>query len=177
MATLQRLLRLLALGDLALERVVQLGERPRLAEQIDEDADLRAQDLRVDRLAQIVDRADTVAAQDVVLVDRVRRQEQDRDVLRALALLDQRRQLDAAHARHLDVEHDRRELVPHQAEQRLVGRRRADQRAVDVAEHHLEHVEVSRLIVDDEDLRLLVRCIMAQPAVQRYSQTRSSDSS
>ena len=44
--------------------------------------DLRAQDVGVDRLAQVVDRADAVAAQDVVVVEQVGGQEQDRDVLR-----------------------------------------------------------------------------------------------
>ena len=65
---LQRLLRFLPFGDFALERLVELGQRPRLAEHVDEDADLRPQDRRVDRLAQIIDRANAVAAQDVVLV-------------------------------------------------------------------------------------------------------------
>src|SRR5690348_16737687 len=59
---LQRSLRLLALGHFALQRVVQLRERAALPEQIDEDVDLRSEDLGVDRLAQIVDGADAVSA-------------------------------------------------------------------------------------------------------------------
>ena len=77
---------------------------------------------RLDRLAQIVDGADAVTAQDVVVVDEMRGQEQDRHVLRALALLDEMRQLDAARAGHPDVENHRGELVAQQREQRLVGR-------------------------------------------------------
>ena len=41
------------------------------------------------------------------------------------------------------------------------------------AEHHLERIEVARLVVDDQDLDVLVH---ASPSAQRYSQTRSSDS-
>ena len=43
-------------GHLALQRVVEIGKRPRLAKDIDKDRDLRAQNRGIDRLAQIVDR-------------------------------------------------------------------------------------------------------------------------
>ena len=75
--------------------------------------------------------------------------------MRTLALLDERRQLDAVHAGHLDVEHQRRKIMTHDAQQRLFGGRRANERAVRVAQHHLENVEVSRLVVDDQDLRFV----------------------
>ena len=55
----------LTFGDLALSALVQFRERPRLAEQLDEHADLRPQDVGVDRLAQVIDGADPVAAQHV----------------------------------------------------------------------------------------------------------------
>ena len=63
-----------------------------------------------------------------------------------------------------------------QREQRLVGRLRAHERAAGSLEHRLERVEVPRLVVDDQDLD----GSLGQPSIaraQRYSQTRSSDSS
>ena len=46
-----------------------------------------------------------------------------------------------------------RELVAHERQQRLVGRRaRAPAVHSSIVEHHLEHVEVPRLVVDDQDL-------------------------
>jgi hypothetical protein len=48
--------------------------------------------------------------------------EDDRDVLRALALLDQLRRLEAVEQRHLDVEQDDRDVVEQQLAERLFGR-------------------------------------------------------
>ena len=103
-----------------------------LLPQLDEHRDLRAQDVRVDRLEDVVDRAGRVAAIDVRLVLRERRHEDDRDVPRALALLDQRRELEAVEVRHLDVEQDAREVVEQELLQRGGARtspRRAGARA------------------------------------------------
>ena len=88
-----------------------LADLPVLLPQLDEDRDLRAQDLRVERLEDVVDRADLVAAEDVLLLLRERRQEDDRDRARPLALLDHLGRLEPVHARHLDVEQDDREVV------------------------------------------------------------------
>ena len=163
----------LAIDDLTPKRVVQVRKRPGLPEQLDEDPDLRAEDVRVDRLAQVIDGAGAVAAEDVALVGRVRRQEQDRNVLRSLALLDQLCQLDAGDAWHADVEHNRRELVAQQAEERLVGRLRAHEDALGRREHDLEGIEVAGLIIDNQHLRALGS---HHQQAQRYSQTRNSDS-
>src|SRR5439155_17895501 len=63
--------------------------------QLDEDGDLGAEYLRVEGLEDVVDRAGLVAAEDVPPVLADRRQEEDRDVPRALSLLDQLRGLEA----------------------------------------------------------------------------------
>ena len=171
---LQRRLRGLAFGRLALQRLVEVGEGPRLAEQLDEDADLGAQDVGVDRLAQVVDGADAVALQHLVLVGAVRGEEEYRDVLGSLARLDEPGQLDAGHAGHADVEDDRREVVSEQRQQRLVRRMRPHQDALGRRQHRLERVEVARLIVDDQDLG---RIGHLHHVAHRYSHTRSSDNS
>ena len=127
---LQRRLRGLALGDFAMQRVVEIGERPRLAERFNEHADLRPQDLAVDGFAEIVHPADAVPTQDVLFVHRVGGEKQNRDILRPPALLDQRRQLEAVHAGHLDVEDQRGEVVAHQTQQRFVCGGGTHERAV-----------------------------------------------
>jgi hypothetical protein len=156
---LERRLRALALGHLPaqrlvehLQRLVEARQLLGLGEQVDEHPDFRAQDLGVDRLAQVIDGPDPVPLQHVVLVDAVRGEKQDRHVLRPLALLDQPRQLDAVGSRHLDVEHDGRKLVAQQRQQRLVGDGRPHQLAGQRRQHDLERVEVARVVVDDQDL-------------------------
>ena len=120
--------------------------------QIDEDADLRAQDVRLERLRQVVHRADRVALEDVLLVLADRREEDDRDVLRALARLDQPRGLEAVDPRHLNVEQDDGEVVEEELAQRLVPRVRPDQRLAERLEDRLQREQVLRPIVDEQDL-------------------------
>ena len=79
--------------------------------QVDEDGHLRPQDVRVERLHQVVDGAGLVAAEDVLRLLRDGGQEDDRHVARSLALLDQRGRLEAVEVGHLDVEQDEREVV------------------------------------------------------------------
>src|SRR5207249_7398909 len=76
-----------------------------LAMQLDEDGDLRAEHLRIERLRQVVDGAARVAAEDVLLVRRDRGQENDRDRACLLALLDQGRGLEAEKTRSRSEEH------------------------------------------------------------------------
>src|ERR687888_156390 len=105
--------------------------------QLDEDGDLRAEDLRVEGLEDVVDRAGLVAAEDLPAVLADRRQEEDRDVPRALPLLDQLGGLEAVEARHLDVEEDDRELLLEPVAERL--------------EDRLEREQVLGAVVDEED--------------------------
>ena len=147
-----------------------------LAEQLDEHRDLRSQDVRVDRFAQVVDRADAVAAQDVFVVEQVGGQEEDGDVLRALPLLDQMRQLDAADARHPDVEDDRRKVLPQHREQRFVGRLRHARRGSPPPSSIAS--SASRLRGSSSTISSVTSSFSHDLiGDQRYSHTRSSDSS
>src|SRR5581483_9143655 len=84
------LARALERGELLfVEPRLLLAQLPRLLPELDEDADLRAKDVRVDRLEDVVDRAGRVAAEDLQVVLGGGGEKDDRDVLRALALLDQ----------------------------------------------------------------------------------------
>ena len=153
---LQGFLRPLPLRDLVLERVVQGRERPRLAEQFDEHRDFRSQDVRVHGLAQVIDGADAVAPQHVFVVEQVGGEEQDGNVLTALALFDQMGEVDPADPRHPDVEDDRGKVLPQHREQRFVSRLRAHDPAARTLEHRLERVEIARLVVDDQQRDVFV---------------------
>src|SRR5712691_2259722 len=54
-------------------------------EQLDEDVDLRAQDVGVERLEDVIDGTELVSAKDVGLAARLSRQKDDRSVARLLA--------------------------------------------------------------------------------------------
>ena len=106
--------------------------------------------MRVERLHQIVDRAGSIALEDVLGVLGDRGQEDDRYVPRALELLDQLRGLEAVHARHLDVEQDHGVLVVEQASQRLFARLDADELLAQRLEDRLERQQVLRPVVDQQ---------------------------
>ena len=55
----QRLFGARALDHLVAQGIVRLGEIPGLAEELDKHADLRSQDLGMDGLGQVIDRADS----------------------------------------------------------------------------------------------------------------------
>jgi hypothetical protein len=135
---------LLLLADLALLDV-----------EVDEHADLGAQDLRLERFEDVVDRAHRVALKDVFLLLADRGEEDDRNVLERLARLDQLRRLEAVHARHLHVEQNDGEVPLEQATQRLLARRGADDALSQRLENRLEREKILRPVVHDEDIDLL----------------------
>ncbi len=123
------------LGDLGLAAALlglaqELGLADDLlaaAVELDEDLDLGADDVGIDRLQDVVDGPDLVAAVDALDVLDRRREEDDRDVLAADALLDQPRDLEAVHLRHRHVEQDGREAPAEHAAQGLGARAGLDQ--------------------------------------------------
>ena len=110
--------RRLPLEALALElaqRRLALLEQLAALPQLDEDRHLAAQDLGVVRLHHVVDGAVRVALEDVRRVLGDGGEEDDRDVARAVARLDERGGLEAVEPRHLHVHDDERELVAQDA--------------------------------------------------------------
>ena len=151
-----------------------------LAEEVHEDLDLRLEDLRDDRLEEVVDRADGVSLEDVRFVPRERRDEDDRRVAGLLALANQVRGLEAVHFGHLHVEEDDGEIVVEQPLQGLHPRLGADALDVSVGEHRLERDQVVRLIVDEEHLHRLIdgrlhRFGSVQQCAARYLAISSSE--
>jgi hypothetical protein len=140
---------------LFLEQYRLLPELLVLLVQLDEDRDLGQEDLRIERLEDVVDSARRVAAKDLLLVLRDRRYEDDRHVTRALALLDQRRGLEAVELGHLHVEEDHGDLVAEELPERLVAGVRVQQRLSERREDAFEREQVLRPVVDEEDVRHL----------------------
>ena len=151
--------------------------------------DLAAQDLRHDRDRHVVDRAELVALQAVELGDVHAGDEDDRRALEARMIVDHRRGLEAVHARHADVEQHHRELVLHQARERLHARARADEVLAELAQDRFVGQQPRRLVVDQQDVDLVrawrgsralssaLSCETVMQCVQRCSHIRTSDSS
>ena len=108
--------------ELALARELRLpSELQVLTVQIDEHRDLRPQHIRIEGLEQVVDRACRVAAKDVFLLLRDRRQEDDRNRARLCALLDQCCSFEPVETRHLRIEQDHGDLLYEEAAKGLLA--------------------------------------------------------
>ena len=116
---------------------------------------LRAQHGRVERLEHVVDGAGGITAEDLLLVLRDRGDEDDRDVARACALLDQRCRLEAVQLGHLHVEQDHRNVVAQQLSQRILARVRMEERLPERLEDCLEREQVLGAVVDEQHVRHL----------------------
>jgi hypothetical protein len=104
----------------------------------------------------LIDGAGAVAFHHVLVFAEVGGQEDDRDRGGLLPLLDHLGQLEAVHIRHLDVEHQQREFLGDEREQRLVRGAGAHQAVGRVFQHGLERDEIFRLVIDQQDVDPLV---------------------
>ncbi len=87
------------------------GQLTLLLFELHENIDLRLKDARIERLVEEIHRAGFVAAERPRGVLRGRRQKDDRHVRGTRTAAHQRRQLEAVHAGHIDVENGERHLV------------------------------------------------------------------
>ena len=139
---------------LFLQRALELRLAPHLLVlevQLDEHRDLRAQDHRVDRLEDVVDRAHRIGARDVLVVLVDRADEDDRDVARALATADQLRGRVTIQAGHVRVEQDDGAFFAQQEAQRVLARAGFDDALLELGQHVRQREAIVRLVVDDED--------------------------
>ena len=170
---------------LAFERRERLLAEQRLAAaqldrplpQVDEDRDLRPEDLRVERLHQVVHGARLVAPEDVLGVLGDRRQEEDRDGARPLSLLDQLGGLEAVEPGHLDVQQDRREVVVEEVAERLLARVRADELRPERLQDRLERQQVLGPVVDEQDLRAVSVTVIGSTARTGSARSRRAGGS
>ena len=132
-------------------------ELERLALRVHEPGHLVPQDLLGhDRLREEVHGPEAVAAQHLLVVGAVAGEEDDRRAAGAPPLADERRGLEAAHPRHLDVEDDDREVLVQEVPERLLaGARERDPRR-QAAQERPDGVKAPLVVVHDEDPRLFV---------------------
>ena len=81
--------------------------------------------------------------------------ENDRRLLVARVVVNQRSGLEAVHARHVHVEQHHREFLRHHPFQGLCARVRHDQVLVEAAEDRLIRQQARRLIVHQQDIHLV----------------------
>ena len=117
---------------------------------LDEDGDLAAQDLRIERLEKVVHRTVLVAGELVRRVGVERGHEDDGNVRAALARLDEACGLVAVEARHAHVHEDGGEVFVQDAAQGLLPRERGDQALAERLEDRADRGEVRRLVIDDQ---------------------------
>ena len=125
--------------------------------EIDEHLRLRAENVRIEGLHQIVDRPLGVAAKDVGGVASHRRDEDDRNVAAARPLLDQAGGLKPVQARHLDVQQDEREVAPQELPERLLARGGGDQLVPERGEDRLQRHHVRGVVIHQQDAGALRR--------------------
>jgi len=152
--------------------------------QLHEHAHLGAQHLGHHRRRDVVDRAQRVAARGLHLVG-VRGDEDDGRVRGALVAADQRGRLEAVHVRHVDVQQDHGEVAPQDLAQRVRARTREHDVLVQIGQHRLEHQQLLRQVVDDQDVGAVGRLGQRAPqagrrgdggrGAQRHSHPRSTD--
>jgi hypothetical protein len=82
--------------------------------------------------------------------------EDDRYVLRALALFDQRRRFEAVEHRHLDVQQDDRDIVLQQLAESLLAGVGVEEFLLERLEDGLEREQVLGPVVDEQDVRHLI---------------------
>src|SRR5688500_15413599 len=121
-----------------------------LVKELCKESDLGLQDLRRDGLCKIIDGAERIAPEDILLVDAGGGNKNDRRVLCPFAFADKLGQLETVKARHLDVEQDKSEVVGQEKSQRLAGRGRADKVLVKVRKDRLQYQQVVRTVVDEQ---------------------------
>ena len=126
-----------------------------LPEQLDENPDLRPQNLGLDRRQDVVHRSERVTARRVRFVA-VGRDEDNRGVLGALPLAHHRRGLEAVHAGHVDVEENDRELLPQELAKSFASGLRGDDVLAKLGKKSREREQLLGAVVDRQDVDLFV---------------------
>src|SRR5262249_3332311 len=111
----------------------------------------------MERLEDVVHRAELVAAKYVRLVAAQRCEKNDRRVARFVALANEARGLESGEIGHLYIEQDDREFAVEERFERSGARLRLDQALAALREDRLERQQIRRLIVDEQNVDLFVR--------------------
>jgi hypothetical protein len=118
---------------------------------LDEHAGLAAEDARVARLRDEVDGALGIGARDVGVLERAGGREDDRQLVRARARLDERGGGEAVERGQVDPDERQPDIGARKLRKGLLARGGADDAMAERRENRLEHVEVRHLPVDQQD--------------------------
>ena len=170
-------IRILEFAVLFLEQLCLLLNLLILLKEFDENRHLRSQDISIDRLHDVINRAQGVSAAEMADAGGVRSQKDDRDVARFFAAANQLRRLQSVDAGHVDVQQHYGYIVIEKIAQRILARRRAHQISVRRLQDRLERQQIGGAVVDHQNIDGLVRwLIIHRFSSCRYNQTRSSES-
>lgn len=103
------------------EGIALCGDLLTLAVQVAKYIDLAAQDIRFDWLFDEIDRTCFISPKATLIVRASGRNENDRDMARALAAAHELGEFEAVHGRHLHIEQRERDIMLQQYFQRLVA--------------------------------------------------------
>jgi hypothetical protein len=135
--------------------------------QFDEAIDLGSEDVRYDRLEDIVHGPVPVAPDDVPVLLVVGRHEDDRHRPSALSLPDARRRVIAIQAAELDVEQDHTDILIEEEPQSRLSRGGFNDRAAGAAKQGFEGDETFWTVVDKQDVDRLAERLGRHEAPQR----------
>ena len=122
--------------------------------QIDKNRDFGTQNIRVERLGNVIDGAGRIALENVVLLFGNRGHENNRDVPGFLALFDERRGFETIETGHLNIHQNKRELFFEQIFQRLRARSRLDETAVERFENRAQRQQIFAAVIDQQNVGL-----------------------
>ena len=163
----------LAFADFLMQCFDGSLQRLRCSKEIRKNCNFGSENIRIDRLIQVVNPAHAICLKYVLLIKRMCGKEENRHVLVPLACFDQLGEFEAVRTRHFDVQDDRRELVMKESEQRLIGRPCADKAATTGFQYGFKSVEVPFFIIDEEQLNNFIQQIF-QPLYIRWKPTTLS---
>src|SRR6516225_5555773 len=152
----ERLLGPFAFDNLILKCEVCFGQLLCFIKESHENGHFGSQDFRVDGFAHVVHPANAVASEDVLLLSKLGSEKQDRNVFGFLAAFDEPRQFQTVNFGHLDIEHNRGDIVLENRCERLIGVLCPEQTIVRTCQNAFEHIEVSRPVIHQEDVCRLV---------------------
>jgi hypothetical protein len=139
------------------EVIVELEDFFALHIEVKVDLDLAFEDFRVDRLEDVIDRADLRGPRCVPVLFADRRHEDNRHAVHGFALLHQRGGLKTVHVRHLHIEQHDGKAVAQDERERLVARGSLEYGGVQRPEDLFGRQQVLLAVVDDQNIRLQCR--------------------
>ncbi len=119
-----------------------------LLEEFDKDGHLRSENFGIDRLDDVIYRAQRIAAAEMTDTGAVRRQKDNRNVARFFPAANQFSCLQTIDARHVDIQQHHRHVVIEEITQRIFARGRADQNSVRRLQDRLERQQIGGAVVD-----------------------------